>query len=158
MNGGSRGIVLRAGKRAAKPKGIIIEEQVEKAEKSLSNSPDTIFCRTGKFGKTLPRPTTKKPVDYNNGGSDFRCPHSISSFTFQSISRPHTTNDPVPRFSKDSRFKPRSSTPGYTLGHTSSLGKQFLSQNHTNKGFGFGTSTRDCGLKLYTISTCNQNR
>lgn len=161
MKDNSRGVVLRNnGKRGAKPRGIQIEAQPNSMRNTQSiNSPtDTaLFCSTGKFGKTLPRPVKKKHVDHERGGSDFRCPHSISSFTFQMTSRPHTSNDPVPRFTKARRFHPKPSTPGYSLGHTSSVGKQSLSQNLNNKGFGFGTSTRECALKQYNISTAKQN-
>lgn len=99
------------------------------------------------------------PVDYANGGDDFRCPRNFtSSFGRQIVSFPHTSTANSVPITSASRFQ-NSETVGVGpnfLAQVSSLKVQKLSNRRSAESTHFGTSTRAGALKLYATYTCTK--
>ena len=97
------------------------------------------------------------PVDYEHGGSDFRCV-SYSSLGRQLEAKAHmNTAGRVPittaaRFGKSETVGPG---PNF-LSPISSLKKQLTSNRRSAESVTFGTATRDGALKLYATYTCKK--
>jgi hypothetical protein len=100
------------------------------------------------------------PVNYEKGGSDFRCPENISSLGKQTLmSGSHRSTEPRVRFASSDRFHSNESVGvgPMGLGPLSSIRKQSLSHRRSAESTSFGTSSRDGALKLYAIYTCKKN-
>ena len=106
----------------------------------------------GRLQPTYSRVPAKPDVDFEKGGSDFRCPHNTSSFGRQVLSGSHRDSQPRVQFSSDSRFKPSETVgPGpVAFGQVSSMKNQVLSTKQSAQSMNFGTSSRD-GLFHYVL-------
>lgn len=106
----------------------------------------------GNLQQVLPRVTKRAPVNFERGGSDFRCPHDTSSIGKQPLAWPHTASSGNYRFATQNRFmQEKHRSPGPRYGMPSSLGKQPASKRTSMPSYGFGTSTRDGALKQYAV-------
>lgn len=97
-------------------------------------------------------------VNYDKGGSDFRCPINTSSFGRQAVSGENRNTAPRVRFGATPRF-PSSETIGVgpaAIGHMSTLRRQPLSNRRSAENTSFGTSSRDGAWKLYAIYTAKR--
>lgn len=92
-------------------------------------------------------------VDYERGGSDYRCPVVFtSSFGRQVTSLSRTL--PRVKFARGGRFlAEQRRSPGPVYGAPSSLSRQVVSKRASAPAHGFGTSNRDMALKMYAVYT-----
>ena len=113
----------------------------------------------GRLQPVTSRVTAKPMVNFEKGGSDFRCPHNTSSIGKQVLSGTHRNTQPKVVFSTDSRFHSSATIgPGPAfLKPVSSLKHQPLSTKRSAASMNFGTSSRDGALKLYTVYTYKKN-
>lgn len=110
---------------------------------------------TGRLQPVRSRLPAKPMVDYDKGGSDFRCPLNVTSFGKQVLTGTHLTSETGVRFGGSARFR-SSKTIGIGpagLGQVSSMKKQAVSNRRSAESCNFGTSDRDGAWKLYTIYT-----
>lgn len=110
----------------------------------------------GRLQPITSRLPQKPEVNFEKGGSDFRCPHDTSSLGKQVIS--YKTSSSTLKFPASDRFS-KSDTigPGPAALHPqSSLKHQIPSAKPSASNCNFGTSTRDGALKLYAIYTCKR--
>lgn len=121
-----------------------------------TKKPAKVFL--GKLQPVASRVPAVPQVNYEKGGSDFRCPLNTSSFGRQTVSGPHRNTQPTTKFGSSSRFN-SSETLGVgpaALGQVSSMRKQCVSQRKSAESVTFGTSSRDGAWKLYAIYTAKR--
>jgi hypothetical protein len=113
----------------------------------------------GKLQPVTSRLPAKPMVDYEKGGSDFRCPHNTSCLGKQVLSGSQRRSQGRVTFTQSDRFGNSSSEgPGpASFGQSSSMRKQVSSKRRSAECTNFGTSSRDGALKLYAIYTCTKN-
>lgn len=112
----------------------------------------------GKLQPVQSRIPAVPSVNYEKGGSDFRCPLNTSSFGKQIISGENRKSAPRVKFGSTDRF-PSSETIGVgpaAVGHLSTLRRQPLSNRRSAESTSFGTSSRDGAWKLYAIYTAKR--
>lgn len=121
-----------------------------------ANAKKKVFL--GKLQPVQSRVPAVPPVNYEKGGSDFRCPHNTSSFGRQLISAPHTATQPVAKFGNAPRFTSSESIGAgpASLGQLSAMRRQQLSQKRSAESVSFGTSSRDGAWKLYAVYTAKR--
>lgn len=100
-------------------------------------------------------------VNYEKGGSDFRCPLNTSAMGRQAISGigNHRSTEPRVKFASGPRFTP-SETIGVgpaAVGQYSSLRRQTMSNRRSAGSMSFGTSSRADAWKMYSIVTAKHN-
>lgn len=116
----------------------------------------------GKLQPVQSRVPAVPMVNYEKGGSDFRCPQNTSSIGRQAISGVnihHRSTEPRVKFSSAPRFTP-STTIGVgpaALAPYSSVNRQKVSNKRTAGTMNFGTSSRGDAWKTYTIYTAKHN-
>merc|ERR1719198_1079657 len=102
---------------------------------------NTVKRYTGQLQQTLPRVSKRPPVNFEKGGSDFRCPHHqhTSALGKQMLAWPHTASSGNMKFTEQNRFKPEYyRSPGPKFSSPSSLGKQPASRRPSLPSYGFG--------------------
>lgn len=112
----------------------------------------------GKLQPVASRVPAIPMVNYEKGGSDFRCPVNTSSFGKQCISGENKKTAPRVKFAGGNRF-PSSETVGIGpagVGQISSMRVQPLSNRRSAESTNFGTSSRDGAWKLYAIYTAKR--
>jgi hypothetical protein len=112
----------------------------------------------GKLQPVASRVPAIPMVNYEKGGSDFRCPLNTSSFGKQSISGENKKTAARMKFGSADRF-PSSETIGVGpagVGQLSSMRVQPLSNRRSAESTSFGTSSRDGAWKLYAIYTAKR--
>lgn len=115
----------------------------------------------GKLQPVKSRIPAVPPVNYEKGGSDFRCPQNTSALGKQVISGAggHRSTEPTVKFAAAPRF-PSSETVGVgpaAVGQYSSLKRQVLSNRKSTGSMNFGTSSRADAWKTYTVYTAKHN-
>lgn len=112
----------------------------------------------GKLQPVASRVPAVPMVNYEKGGSDFRCPLNTSSFGRQAVSGENKKTAPRVKFAGADRF-PSSETIGIGpagVGQLSAMKKQPLSNRRSAESTSFGTSSRDGAWKLYAIYTAKR--
>lgn len=112
----------------------------------------------GKLQPVASRIPANPDVNYEKGGSDFRCPHNTSAFGKQVLSGTSKNTAATVRFSSANRFR-SSETIGAgpaICGQLSSMKNQPLSNRRSASSTSFGTSSRDGAWKLYAIYTAKR--
>ena len=140
----------------------------QKSTKTMKQSQNLTLTNTvpvpkkpfiGRLQPVVSRLPAKPAVNFEKGGSDFRCPNSVTCFGKQTLSGTHRRSQGRVTFSRDTRFKPSDTCgPGpAAFGQASSLKKQTDSRRRSAESTSFGTSDRDGALKLYTVYTYKKN-
>lgn len=132
---------------------ISFGESVIKTANIPNKKPKKAFI--GRLQPCTSRLPAKPAVNFDKGGSDFRCPQKTSSLGRQILSSKHNNTAGSTKFPSAPRFTP-SETIGVgpcALGQSSSMRKQTLSNRRSAESTSFGTSSRDGALKMYTVYT-----
>jgi hypothetical protein len=112
----------------------------------------------GKLQPVVSRLPAVPPVNYEKGGSDFRCPLNTSAFGKQTTGGEQKKTAPTTKFGNGNRF-PSSETMGIGpagVGQMSAMKNQPLSNRRSAESTSFGTSSRDGAWKLYAIYTAKR--